>query len=67
MISILIPLKAGMFPAEPDPNFGVVELQADVAGYMLESAARLEGAAPGDFSPALDVLDALVDSLAFAG
>lgn len=66
LISILIPLTAGMFPAEPDPSFGVVELQADVAGYMLESAALLNDATPGDFSPTLDVLDALVDSIVFA-
>lgn len=66
LISILIPLTAGMFPAEPDPGFGPVELQADVTGYMQESAALLNTAAPADFSPALDILDALVNSIVFA-
>ncbi len=65
-VSVLLPLDTALFPAEPDPNFGPLELEADVAGYMQASVAALNAAAPGDFTPALDSLDALVDSFAFA-
>ncbi len=65
-VSILMPLTTALFPAEPDPNFGVVELQADVVGYMNASVATLNEAAPGDFAPALNHLETLLDSIAFA-
>ncbi|MBN2471901.1 MAG: hypothetical protein JXN59_14355 [Anaerolineae bacterium] len=65
-ISLVMPLTTGLFPAEHDPNFGVLELQADVAGYMNASVAALNEAAPGDFAPALDHLQTLLDSIAFS-
>lgn len=65
-VSVVMPLTTALFPAEPDPNFGVLELQADLAGYMNASLEALNTAAPGDFAPALDNLEALVSSIAFA-
>lgn len=65
-VAVVAPLTTVLFPAELaalDP----VAFEQQFDAYLAESAAALDTAAPAEFTPSLDLLDALVNSIQFAG
>ena len=66
-VTALFTLHTPLFPEEIPQDFNYDAFVAGFADYMSQSVAALNAAAPGDFSPALGQLDALVQSIAFAG
>jgi hypothetical protein len=63
-VSLIAPLATDLFPAELsaiDP----AEFQAQFETYLAESAVTLNDAAPDAFTPSLDSLTALVESIRF--
>jgi hypothetical protein len=65
VVSVIINLSAEGFPTEPEPIEDLAAFIDGLAGYLDESTARLNEAAPDSFSPSLALADALVASLAF--
>ena len=65
-ISAIFPLETALLPAETAADFDMAIFVEGLAQYQADTTAALNAAAPGDFSPALDQLDALVQSIAFA-
>jgi hypothetical protein len=62
-IAALFPVEASVFPAELPSDFSYEEWSEAIPAYMNESIARLNEAAPADFTPSLDQLDQLLNSL----
>ncbi|MBZ0302881.1 MAG: hypothetical protein K8J31_24260 [Anaerolineae bacterium] len=60
-VTVTFPLRTDLFP-EPQ-GFDMAKFQAELPAYLAESTARLNAAAPEDFTPALDAADALVRSI----
>ena len=66
-VTAMFTLHTPLFPEEIPQDFNYDAFVAGFADYMSQSVATLNAAAPGDFSPTLSQLDALVQSIAFAG
>jgi hypothetical protein len=66
-VTALFTLETPLFPAEVAADFNYDAFMAGFSDYLSQSVATLNAAAASDFSPALDQLDALVASMAFAG
>ena len=64
-VMALFPLHVGLFPQEVGPDYDPDALITRLVEYLNESIATLNSAAPSDFSPSLDRLDALVSTFAF--
>jgi lysophospholipase L1-like esterase len=60
-VTVTMPLLTELFP-EPQ-GFDMAQFQATFETYLTESIATLDAAAPDAFMPALDALDALVQSI----
>ncbi|MBW7881340.1 MAG: META domain-containing protein, partial [Caldilineaceae bacterium] len=65
LITASIPVTTSLLPAEPQSLSGAEyeRFVQDYIGYLEETTATLDAAAPGDFVPDLDVLDALLESV----
>jgi hypothetical protein len=66
-VSVQFTLQTPLFPAEIPADFDFEAFMAGFIDYLAQSVATLNAAAPGDFTPTLDQLDALVASMTFAG
>lgn len=65
VVSVIVNLSADGFPTELEPVEDPGAFVDGLPGYLAESTARLNDAAPDSFSPSLALVDALVESLAF--
>jgi hypothetical protein len=65
-ISAMFRVTAPFFPAEIGPDFDMDAFMAALPDYFAQSIAQLNQAAPTDFSPSLDALDAVIQSFAFS-
>lgn len=65
VVSVIMNLSAEGFPTEPEPIADLGAFVEGLPGYLAESTARLNEAAPESFTPSLALVDALVESLAF--
>jgi hypothetical protein len=64
VIAAQFPVKAPVVPDSIDPNtFDYNALSADYPGYMTKTVTALDGVAAGDYTPSLDLLDALIQSV----
>ncbi|MAS38303.1 MAG: hypothetical protein CL610_30175 [Anaerolineaceae bacterium] len=64
-VTAIVPLRTDLFPAEAiiaDP----AQFQQQWPDYLAESIATLNNAAPADFAPSLDAINALVQSVQLA-
>ncbi|MCC6803607.1 MAG: META domain-containing protein [Anaerolineae bacterium] len=59
-------LNTSLFPAEIPSDFDYDTFNQQFTQYLSDSIVTLNAAAPGDFSPALATLDALVQSFALS-
>jgi heat shock protein HslJ len=66
-VSVIFPLNTDLFPADIPSDFDTAVFQQEMATYLPESIATLSSAAPENFTPNLTTLDALVQSMSFAG
>lgn len=66
-VSAVFPVSASAFPAEIAADYDYDALSADYLGYLNESIALLNSAAPSDFTPDISTLDALVQTITLPG
>jgi hypothetical protein len=64
-VSALFTLDAQMFPQDVPADFNFDAWMADLSTYYAESQSALETAAPGSFTPSLDMADAVFASFSF--
>lgn len=66
LVSAIFNLSTSVFPEEPSyDNFDYETFAAEISDYVRESSAQLTAASPDDFTPSLDLLDAVGLSLVF--
>ncbi len=61
-VSAQFRLDTALFPAEYPTDFNYDEFIAQINQYFTDSTATLNAAAPADFTPSLDTLDALIQT-----
>lgn len=66
-VTAMFTLQTPLFPSEVPPDFNYDAFLAGFGDYMRQSVDMLNAAAPGDFTPSLDRLNALIGSMAFTG
>ena len=66
-VTAFFTLQTPLFPSEVPQDFNYDAFVAGFSDYMRQSVDVLNAAMPGDFTPNLDRLDALVGSITFAG
>ncbi len=64
-VSAVFRLNTELFPAEIPADFDMDAFIAGIQDYFAESISTLNAAAPDDFTPSLDTLDALFASFTF--
>ena len=64
-VSAVFRLNTELFPAEIPADFDMNAFIAGIQDYFAESISTLNAAAPDDFTPSLDTLDALFASFTF--
>jgi hypothetical protein len=64
-INATFKLTTDLFPAEPPTDFNMEAFSANIDAYLEESIAKLNAAAPEDFSPSLDEIDAMIETFSF--
>jgi hypothetical protein len=64
VISVELPLKASVLPESIDyTTFDFETFAATYFTYLNDTVIALDGLAPGDYTPSLDMLDALIQSI----
>lgn len=66
-ISASFPVTVDAFPAEISADFDVDAFSNNIDAYLLDSVAILNATEDDAFSPSLNVFDAVVESMTFAG
>jgi len=64
VISAEFPLRAPVLPDSID--YSTLDYEAFIAtysNYLTETVTALDGIAPGDYTPTLDMLDAMIQSI----
>lgn len=64
-VSAVFPLETPLFPDEIAPDLDYDAFIENLQPYFAESIATLNAADASDFTPPLDTLDALIDSISF--
>lgn len=65
-VSMIVPVGPEGFPEEDPADFDMMAFQESLPDYYNESTATLNAAAPESFSPALPLLEDVIQSLSFA-
>jgi len=63
-VSVIIPLKVAQFPTELPANDAPAAFSEQYNAYLTQTIETLNAATPQDFTPNLNLLDALVQSIA---
>lgn len=64
-VAASFPLRSGFLPERLPDHFDLAAFEREIATYQRETAATLEARPDSQFTPALDLLDALVQSITF--
>lgn len=64
-VSVFFWLDTPLFPSELPADYNMETFSAGWDQYLADSATTLDDAAPGDFTPSLDLLNGVVESIAF--
>jgi hypothetical protein len=66
-VVVIVPLETHLLPENTDATFAYEAFVANLNDYLVQTMAGIDAAAPTDFSPALDSIDAMVSTFSFDG
>ena len=65
-VVLIVPLETSLLPENMDATFDITAFVENLNDYLVQTMAEIDAAAPTDFSPALNSLDAMVETFAFS-